>query len=560
MKKPDSSSNISRKLLLEDADIRGPSSKSLMIAILAMALIVDLLLILLDSSAGIMILYGALLLVTLLLALRGNLLPARLAITLGGLIVFTYLMIVNNGIRDIAILGLPVVIIAAGLLFGKLGGLLFGLLSVGVVLFLGVAEKQRAIVNEFSSSNTADDYMAASIILMMITGLQWLVITRMNDTIRNAQSNEQAQKSANEALRLSEARYRLLIEHSPLGIVITDNEGVIVLVNPFGCKLLGYEEPALIGKSFLNLMEPEFGPQQSDLEDELRTGKILQRESILLHSNGSRIHVIGGYRYMPDGRFQYIFQDISERKQAEAEREALILELESKNAELEQFTYTVSHDLKSPLVTIRGFIGYLEKDIQAGDRERVQSDIARIIASTEKMQALLKELLELSRVGRVKNPSEVIPFNAIVEEALKQVEGQLTSSESQIDVMPNMPSVYGDRLRLVEVIQNLLDNAIKFSSQHPDPCIEVGVRVESRENIFYVRDNGIGIPPAYHERVFGLFNKLDTHAEGTGIGLALVKRIIEVHGGRIWIESDGNNGTTFCFTLANNSALAAAGT
>jgi PAS domain S-box-containing protein len=379
--------------------------------------------------------------------------------------------------------------------------------------------------------------------------LQWLVISRLNETIRKAQNNEQAEKAANEALRLSEARYRLLIEQSPQGILITDNQGRIVLVNPFGCKLLGYEKTELIGRSFLSLVEPEVTPGQSNAEEILRTGKVLQRESVLLHRNGSRIHVIGGYRYMPDGRFQYIFQDISERIQAEAERESLIMELESKNAELEQFTYTVSHDLKSPLVTIRGFIGYLEKDILAGNQDRIQSDISRIIASTDKMQALLRELLELSRVGRVKNPSERIPFNSIVEEALKLIDGQLSSNAQCIEVMPDMPGVYGDRLRLVEVVQNLLDNAIKFSRQREDPRIDVGVRTGSSENIFYVRDNGIGIPPVYHERVFGLFNKLDAGAEGTGIGLTLVKRIIEVHGGRIWIESDGSNGTTFCFTL-----------
>jgi PAS domain S-box-containing protein len=255
------------------------------------------------------------------------------------------------------------------------------------------------------------DYMAATIALMTVTVLRWLVIARLNENIRKAQSNEQAEKAANDALRLSEARYRLLIEQSPQGILITDHQGIIVLVNPFGCMLLGYEQAELIGHSFLSLLEPEVGPEQSGLEDALRTGKILQRENILLHRNGSRIHVIGGYHYMPDGRFQYIFQDISERKQAEAEREALIQELESKNAELEQFTYTVSHDLKSPLVTIRGFVGYLEKDILARDQERIQSDIARIVASTDKMQALLRELLELSRVGRVKNPSEMLPFN-----------------------------------------------------------------------------------------------------------------------------------------------------
>ena len=389
----------------------------MIISVLIVSLFIDAIFIITDINARVMAIYGIVLLVCLLLALRGILLPARLIIPLGGLIVFTYLMITYMGIRDLAILGLPAVIIAAGLLFGKLGTLLYGLLSVSVILFLGVAEAQGTITNEFSSYNTLADYLAATIAIMTVTVLQWLVIARLNETIRRAQNNEQAEKAANDALRLSEARYRLLIEQSPQGILITDNEGYIVLVNPFGCRILGYSQAELIGKPFLSLVEPEIAPEQSDVEEILRTGKILQRETALLHRNGSRIHVMGGYRYMPDGRFQYIFQDISERIQAEAEREALILELESKNAELEQFTYTVSHDLKSPLVTIRGFIGYLEKDILAGDQERIRSDIARIVASTERMQALLKELLELSRIGRVKNPSEVIPFNVIVEEA-----------------------------------------------------------------------------------------------------------------------------------------------
>jgi signal transduction histidine kinase len=184
--------------------------------------------------------------------------------------------------------------------------------------------------------------------------------------------------------------------------------------------------------------------------------------------------------------------------------------------------------------------------------QRVRSDITRIVESTDKMQRLLRELLELSRIGRMKNASELISFNKVVDEALKLIEGQLQITKPRITVMPDMPDVYGDHLRLVEVMQNLVDNAIKFTSKRDDLRIEIGMRNENNENIFYVSDNGIGIAPTYHERVFGLFNKLDPTADGTGIGLALVKRIIEVHGGRIWIESEGNGtGTTFCFTLAN---------
>ena len=219
-------------------------------------------------------------------------------------------------------------------------------------------------------------------------------------------------------------------------------------------------------------------------------------------------------------------------------RQNLISELESKNAELERFTYTVSHDLKSPLFTIRGFLGYLEEDAFAGNHERMKSDIQRITDATNKMQQLLNELLELSRVGRMKNESELISFEALVREAVELVQGRIMERGVAIRIDEDMPSVYGDRQRLFEVVQNLVDNAAKFMGDQPDPRIEIGQDgEEDGMPIFHVSDNGIGIPPEHHERIFGLFNKLDVKSDGTGIGLALVKRIIEVHGGRIWVQS-----------------------
>jgi PAS domain S-box-containing protein len=231
-------------------------------------------------------------------------------------------------------------------------------------------------------------------------------------------------------------------------------------------------------------------------------------------------------------------------------RQALISELESKNAELERFTYTVSHDLKSPLFTIRGFLGYLEQDALSGNHERLKGDIQRITDATEKMQRLLNELLELSRVGRLKNESTYIRFNELVSEALELVHGRIMERGITILVQPDLPQVYGDRPRLVEVLQNLVDNASKFMGTQKQPCIEIGQDGErDRQPVFYVRDNGIGIAPEHQERVFGLFNKLDPKTDGTGVGLALVRRILEVHGGRVWIQSEPGKGSTFFFTL-----------
>jgi PAS domain S-box-containing protein len=236
-------------------------------------------------------------------------------------------------------------------------------------------------------------------------------------------------------------------------------------------------------------------------------------------------------------------------------RKKLILELENKNAELERFTYTVSHDLKSPLFTIRGFLGYLEKDAASGNQMRLKSDIERITDATEKMQRLLNELLELSRVGRLKNESTYFPFAELASEASELVQGRIMERGIAVHIDPNLPDVYGDRPRLVEVLQNLLDNAAKFMGDQKEPYIEIGWDgEEDGKPIFYVRDNGMGIPSEHFDRVFGLFNKLDPKTDGTGIGLALVKRIIEVNGGRVWVQSEVGKGSTFFFTLPTSGA------
>jgi len=234
------------------------------------------------------------------------------------------------------------------------------------------------------------------------------------------------------------------------------------------------------------------------------------------------------------------------------QRKQLIAELAAKNAELERFTYTVSHDLKSPLFTIRGFLGYLEQDALSGDRERIKKDTQRIADATDKMQQLLNDLLELSRIGRLMNEPREIRFEELIYEVLELVHGQIEERGVIVQVQNNLPMVYGDRQRLSEVMQNLVDNAIKFMGSQPEPRIEIGQAGEDAERgmtVFFVRDNGIGIQKEHFERVFGLFNKLDPRSDGTGIGLALVKRIVEFHGGRISVQSEPGKGTTFLFTL-----------
>ncbi len=238
--------------------------------------------------------------------------------------------------------------------------------------------------------------------------------------------------------------------------------------------------------------------------------------------------------------------------------EGLVGELGEKNNELERFVYTVSHDLKSPLITIKGFLGLLEKDALAGEVERIKKDIERIQSAADKMARLLNELLELSRIGRMKNAPQEATVSELAAEAMEMVAGSLQERGVRVDVEPGMPAVRGDRPRLAEVLQNLIENGVKFMGDQATPRIEIGTepdRAGEGEMAYFVRDNGIGIDPRYHDKVFGLFERLETGTEGTGIGLAIVKRIVEVHGGGIWVESEGvATGTAIYFTLPLASA------
>ena len=216
--------------------------------------------------------------------------------------------------------------------------------------------------------------------------------------------------------------------------------------------------------------------------------------------------------------------------------------------------YTVSHDLRSPVVTIRTFLGYLEQDIQNQEAARVAKDLDYMRTAADTMSRLLEELLELSRIGHKVNPSVEAPLQAIVNEALALVAGRIAQRGVQVQVTEEPIRLYGDRPRLVQVFQNLVENAVKFMGDQPAPRVEIGMEQARDQLVLFVRDNGIGIDPRYQPKVFGLFEKLDPGTEGTGIGLALVRRIVEVHGGRIWVESAGvGQGATFRFTLAKRA-------
>ena len=392
---------------------------------------------------------------------------------------------------------------------------------------------------------------------------QWTDSTILNDEsqvieLQSVGRDITEQKMVEKTLQESEQRFREILQGVDLAGVILEREGRVAFVNDFLLKLTGWTREEALGRNwFDDFLPPEVRENVRAMFHKMTAEKHIppRFENEIITRAGQRRLVRWSNTMLFDLNGQVIGtasigDDITERKRAEREREDLIRELEDKNAELEQFTYTVSHDLKSPLVTIKGFLGLLKEDFVSGDTARFHVDIERIGNATVKMERLLKELLELSRIGRKMNPPQKIRFEELVREAMELVHGQLEEREAAVRIQPNLPAVYGDHQRLVDVLQNLIDNAAKFAGGRAHPQIEIGQRgEEGGKPVFYVRDNGIGISPKHHEQIFGLFNKLDPDAEGTGVGLALVKRIVEVHGGRIWVESEAGRGAAFYFTL-----------
>jgi two-component system sensor histidine kinase EvgS len=255
-----------------------------------------------------------------------------------------------------------------------------------------------------------------------------------------------------------------------------------------------------------------------------------------------------------DGKPLWMFGthiNITASKQAGEEREQLIAELQEKTAEQERFIYTISHDLKSPLITISGFLDLIERNFAAGDEIGFKSNLEVVSKASDRMGQLLSELLDLSRIGVIKNPVETVNLEVLIMTAIETVSGQINRAGVSIKVPENLPNVLVDAKTFLQVFENLISNAAKFSSAADGGgVINIGVRHEAGELVCDIQDNGIGIEPCYLDKVFGLFEKLDSLSKGTGVGLAIVKRVVEIHGGRIWVESKGvGHGSTFSFTL-----------
>lgn len=375
------------------------------------------------------------------------------------------------------------------------------------------------------------------------------------------------QKESENLLRQSEARFRSLVEQSPRPLAVYDALGKRLRTNQAWQGL--WSQVRLEGETGFSDHTSTSLPEPVRLAYEAaRDGRVFISDEWSLIRNSARNQTDGDEgeateevilqtRSFPvrdhlgeTVNVAVILEDVTERVVARSRREALIRELEIKNAELEQYAYTVSHDLKNPLVTIQGFLGILRQDALEGRMDKVDKDMAQISGAASKIIVLLNNLLDLTRIGREATEKSESSLNDLIGLALKRLKGHKALGQAEVVVEPNLPLVAGDRDRLIEVFYNLIENAVKFSLDASPARVEVSAREADGQVICTVKDHGRGLDERYLDRIFMLFEQLDPSTPGSGVGLTLVKRIIQTHGGVIKAESEGlGKGTAFTFTL-----------
>lgn len=386
-------------------------------------------------------------------------------------------------------------------------------------------------------------------IVLLIGAILWSKSLKAKVGAATAQLRQEIEerKRAEEALRESVANHQAIFNNEIYAICICEvDSGKFLDVNDAYGKMFGFRrEELLSGMSIFDLSaEPELSREAVKAVTRQNTMFIPLRHYRKKDGTIFPVEIVSGaYIWKGKNVIYALFHDITERNRMEEE-------LHAKNAEMERFVYTVSHDLKSPIVTIKGFLGILEADLQAGDAKAVANDMGYMHMAADRIKNLLDDLLELSRIGRVESTLEECSSRELAHKALALVSGAVTGRQVEVVIADDEVHLWGDPNRLVEIWQNLLENAVKYIGEQSAPRVDIGVMQFDGEPVFFVRDNGQGIDPRYHEKIFGLFDKLDPDSEGTGLGLALVRRIVETSGGRVWVESAGiGKGSCFFFTL-----------
>ncbi|HSW14725.1 MAG TPA: CHASE domain-containing protein [Solimonas sp.] len=395
--------------------------------------------------------------------------------------------------------------------------------------------------------------LAGGLVLVGLLGMMLLVLIG-----RQAKVEEMVEQQTAE-LRLSEQRFRELLDHAPDAMIIVDQTGAIRLVNGAAEQVFGYARDELIGHPVEMLLPEQFRAAHPAHRQAFVTGPVARRmmasdrELHALRKDGSELPVEVSLGMMQFRREHYVLatvRDISERRALEAQVAQASERLRHSNEELEQFAYVVSHDLKAPVRGIVGLTGVLADKLSASADADTLDLLKLVIDSGRHMQRLIADLLALAKVGRDSAGTQATDCAQVVKAVLAQMQGHIAERGAEVQVEEPLPRVMATPIELHQLFQNLIDNGLKFHKEgHPR------VRITAQRDGSYwrlaVSDNGIGIPPDKLQKIFGVFERLHSRQEfeGTGIGLAICQKIVERHGGRIWVESQPGQGASFHFTL-----------
>ncbi len=377
------------------------------------------------------------------------------------------------------------------------------------------------------------------------------------------QANDQLRRANRELGELKD-RYSELYQDAPAMYFTLDRRGHFLECNETLVRTLGTPRVDLLGRPATRLLPPGRAATPADRFDEPSRPGPFEFEGEWARADGGTIAVwvTGTALLGPDGKVRQsrcVAQDITARRTLEAElrvkNDRLALanaELSRKNKELDEFTYVVSHDLQEPLRTLIAFSDFLLRD--QGDRlDDVGREYVRyLVDASRRLRSLIQDLLSLSRAGKVTADFAVVNLGEVVE-VLKADHAELIRSRNaEVRVAEALPPAWGDRDRIGQLLGNLVGNALKYN-RRPDPLVEIGAELDptARWVTLHVRDNGIGIDPRFHAKIFQLFRRLHAREEyeGTGAGLAICQKIVQAHGGRIWVESQPDRGSTFFATL-----------
>jgi PAS domain S-box-containing protein len=358
-------------------------------------------------------------------------------------------------------------------------------------------------------------------------------------------------KNAEEALRESEERYRSVVDTATDAIITFNEEGITLFANHAAEQIFGYSADELVGQPFTLLIDPARPEGHHTLEQHLKTGNPdSARDKVALpgwHKSGRPIPLELSFgEFTKDGKriFTSIIRDISERRQAERA-------LQEINAELETFAYSVSHDLRAPLRAMQGFSKLLLEDHAHLLNAEGQDYVWRIVTATSRLDGMIQDLLDYSRLSRDDLKMQTVPLTMVIDDVLTQLEAIIQERQAEVAIEPPLPSVRGNRATLMQMVGNLVSNAVKFVPPGRRPKVRIGCTDAPDSVRLWVEDNGIGIERQYHERIFRIFERLhaDDAYPGTGIGLAIVRKGIERMGGQVGVESIPGKGSKFYLVL-----------